>query len=148
MSSTCQIIDPNLIQQLVDLFTLRHFQVDAFSEQGLEEMRNIYKLIIQEYYPHCYINHSDQVEQVQETIATTTNTDGFIYAPTRKSSITIDQISVTSGNEADSDKNNENKNNRNNHIVSTATTPTTPTFHMRKNIPSHLSSRRGSKDSR
>jgi hypothetical protein len=108
-------------------------------------MRNIYALMIKEYYPHKEIE-----SEILKTPTTTTTTtqSGFIYAPTRKSSITIDQISVTSGNEADSDKNNENKNNRNNHIVSTATTPTTPTFHMRKNIPSHLSSRRGSKDSR
>lgn len=165
LTEQCQI-DPNLIQQLVELFDLRHFQVDAFSVSGVEQMKNVFKVLVKQYCPQA-IEVKSRPNSIlipnESTITTTTESNnGFIYAPTRKSSFkgsTIDHVSVTSGSEADSDKISYTENNQNHIVVSTANTfhtatatPTT-TFHMtntskRGTIPSHLSSRRGSKDSR
>jgi hypothetical protein len=180
------VVDPNLIQQLVDLFTLHHYKVDAFSEAGVEQMQDIYKSMIKHYYPSSAtgsnqkqkeqtevkarsstIINSNNFEAVGESLITTTS--GFIYAPTRKDSLTntttIDQISVTSGSEADPDTNNGSASvytNENNHIMAFPPAPapapttlphmmTTVTANKRTTFPSHfnyLSSRRGSKDSR
>lgn len=91
-------------------------------------MKKVFKCLVEQYYPRC-------VDKEQEEVKTR---HSFIYAPTQ----TIVRIGVTSGSEADPDK----VLNENNHIVSFP-----PSFHMtnkRGTFPSHLNTRRGSKDSR
>lgn len=111
-----------------DLYPVQQFKVDAFSEAGAEEMRNVFKCLVEQYYPRCV----DKQEEIK------TRGDSIIYAPTR----TIVSVGVTSGSEADPDK----VLTENNHIVSFP-----PSSHMtnkRGTFPSHLNTRRGSKDSR
>lgn len=171
MIDSCQV-DPNLIQQLVDLFTLEHFQVDAFSDTGVQQMQDIYKSLIKHYYPRNSKNTQQQQQQQQQLEVKTRHsmliidepaiTPGFVYAPTRKDSMTIDQAGVTSGSQADPDKEGSNGLTQKNHIISFSPPPP-PSHHQhlvhmittatnkRTTFPSHfnhLSSRRGSKDSR
>lgn len=146
-------VDSNLVERLVDLFSLKHFNVDAFSEAGVKQMQDLFKQLLKRNFsivcdetktrPSTYQQQQQQVE----------TSAGFIYAPTavRKDELTIvEQFSATSsGSEADPDKDLI----ENNHIASTFFS----SRHMvnqrgiNTTIPSHfthLGSRRGSKDSR
>jgi hypothetical protein len=114
-------VDPKLIQQ-----TLKHFQADALSEMGVQQMQSIFKQLIN----MCSISGETKA-RIQ---------DGFVYAPTvRKDELT--PVSATSsGTEADADKGMVEKN----HIVSTFSS-----FHpmINQRGTTHFP-RRGSKDSR
>ncbi|GAA5800573.1 hypothetical protein HPULCUR_006009 [Helicostylum pulchrum] len=123
LTTACQI--QPLVQQ--------QFHVDAFSETGVDQMQEIFKLLVQQYYPRC-VNHKQEVKP-RHPIQCDNGEAGFIYAQTR----TIDKISVTSGTEADPDK-----------VLNENIASFSSSFHMtnkRGTFPSHLSSRRGSKDS-
>ena len=136
-------IDPNLISQLVSLFSIRHFQVDAFSEIGVEEMQTIYKLLLQQYYPADTTEIKSRPSTLILDGIDCNTTSGFVYAPTRNSSLTTTTDSVTSGSEADPDKTDENNHHGNIIAFPHMTTNKRGTF------PPHLNnSRRGSKDSR
>jgi hypothetical protein len=69
-------VDPTLVQKIVDLFTLGHFTVDAFSEKGVQQMKDIFKSLLTER-----------------------DTRGFVYAPTAKPTME----SATSEEPADPD---------------------------------------------
>lgn len=137
-------VDSKLIQQLVDLFSLRHFQVDAFSETGVEQMQDIFKQLLKQHYSTVCNETKTRPQQENEATA------GFVYAPTTTTTI-VEQVSATSsGSEADPDKALIEKN----HDVSATFSSS---FHMvnqrgiSTTIPSHftrINSRRGSKDSR
>lgn len=155
-SVTCQI-DPNLIQQIVELFALRHFRVDAFSEEGVQQMQNVYKSLLKQYHPKLMNNDKEQQvreEEDEEEIKSSSfvsDTPGFIYAPTTTTPATSQVVETiengaTSVSEADPDKELV----ENNHIATTFSS----SHHMvNKRATStsyytYLGTRRGSKDSR
>lgn len=156
-SATCQI-DPNLIQQIVELFALRHFRVDAFSEEGVQQMQNVYKSLLKQYHPKLVDNNRERQvreEEEEEEIKSSSfvsDTPGFIYAPTTTTTPATSQVvetienGATSVSEADPDKELV----ENNHIATTFSS----SHHMvNKRATStsyytYLGTRRGSKDSR
>lgn len=55
-------VDPSLVQKIVNLFNLQHFTVDAFSDKGVQQMKDIFKSLLLGHYPNLQ--------------------EGFVYAPT------------------------------------------------------------------
>ncbi|CEP12870.1 hypothetical protein [Parasitella parasitica] len=152
--SAARQIDPNLVQQTVGPFALDHFTVDAFSEDGLQQIQNVYRSILKVYHP-VLVNNDKAAERKEEIKSSSLKSDspGFIYAATSSTPATAleaaktIEVSATLDSEADPDKEHA----VNNHLASAFSSSSYRMVNKRAtNSPYYtcLATKRGSKDSR